>query len=131
MQFAQIPRYRRIVLASLAIVAVAPVNAQDNAADAASLITALAIRAGSVVAEIGAGTGDLTLAIARQAGASGRKDTGFIVVMKKPGQFSEFERCGLPRWPFVFHHSRAEALRDRTLVLSTSACYRCGRHPTC
>jgi ubiquinone/menaquinone biosynthesis C-methylase UbiE len=72
MHLAQIRRDWRIVLACLAIVAVAQVNAQDNAADAASLITALAVRAGSVVAEIGAGTGDLTVAIARQAGASGR-----------------------------------------------------------
>jgi ubiquinone/menaquinone biosynthesis C-methylase UbiE len=47
-------------------------NAQQNAADAERVIKALEIRAGSVVAEIGAGDGELTLAIAKAVGAAGR-----------------------------------------------------------
>lgn len=47
-------------------------NAQENAADAARLIQALAIHEGSIVGEIGAGTGELTIAMAKAVGESGR-----------------------------------------------------------
>ena len=47
-------------------------NAQQNAADAERVIKALEIRAGSVVGEIGAGDGALTLAVAKAVGATGR-----------------------------------------------------------
>ncbi len=47
-------------------------SAQDNAADAARLITALEIQFGSVVGEIGAGDGAMTLLMARAVGDSGR-----------------------------------------------------------
>jgi predicted methyltransferase len=47
-------------------------GAQDNAADAAKLIEVLQLKPGSVVAEIGAGGGELTIALARHVGASGR-----------------------------------------------------------
>jgi ubiquinone/menaquinone biosynthesis C-methylase UbiE len=63
----------------VAIVTVAAVTAlggavsgQDNAADATTLITMLQLSPGSVAAEIGAGEGALTLAIAKHVGASGR-----------------------------------------------------------
>ena len=54
-----------------------PVAARDQsadaiAADAARLVQALNIRAGSVVAELGAGDGALTVAIARIVGEQGR-----------------------------------------------------------
>ena len=47
-------------------------NAEQNVADAERLIKALEIRAGSVVGEIGAGDGALTLAVAKAVGATGR-----------------------------------------------------------
>jgi ubiquinone/menaquinone biosynthesis C-methylase UbiE len=47
-------------------------SAQDNAADAARLITLLDIREGSIVGEVGAGDGELTIALARHVGMSGR-----------------------------------------------------------
>ena len=47
-------------------------NAEQNAADAERVIKALEIRAGSVVGEIGAGDGALTIAIAKAVGATGR-----------------------------------------------------------
>lgn len=45
---------------------------QDNAADAKTLIEALKLAPGSVVAEIGAGHGELTMAIARHVSPGGR-----------------------------------------------------------
>jgi ubiquinone/menaquinone biosynthesis C-methylase UbiE len=53
-------------------VALVSASAQHNAADTRRLVAALGIRAGSVVAEIGAGTGELTVAMAREVGADGR-----------------------------------------------------------
>jgi ubiquinone/menaquinone biosynthesis C-methylase UbiE len=47
-------------------------SAQQNAADAAWLIQTLEIHAGSTVGEIGAGDGEITFAIARAVGESGR-----------------------------------------------------------
>jgi predicted methyltransferase len=51
----------------------APANAQDEfASDAARLVTALKLDAGQTVADIGAGRGQLTVALAREVGPSGR-----------------------------------------------------------
>jgi len=52
-----------------------PVGAQDarrDAADAERLVKALEAKAGSVVAEIGAGDGELTVALAKVVGPTGR-----------------------------------------------------------
>ncbi|MBA3346846.1 MAG: methyltransferase domain-containing protein [Gemmatimonadales bacterium] len=52
---------------------VGPANAQDDfASDAARLVTALKLDAGQTVADIGAGGGQLTVALARGVGPSGR-----------------------------------------------------------
>jgi predicted methyltransferase len=51
----------------------APASAQDEfASDAARLVTALKLGAGQTVADIGAGRGQLTVALAREVGPSGR-----------------------------------------------------------
>jgi ubiquinone/menaquinone biosynthesis C-methylase UbiE len=60
-----------------ALIALGPATSQAQsadaiAADAARLVEALNIRAGSVVAELGAGDGALTVAIARTVGEQGR-----------------------------------------------------------
>ena len=47
-------------------------NAQQNAADADRLIKAMDAKAGSLVAEIGAGDGELTMAMAKAVGETGR-----------------------------------------------------------
>jgi ubiquinone/menaquinone biosynthesis C-methylase UbiE len=48
-------------------------NAQDEfASDAARLVTALKLDAGQTIADIGAGRGQLTVALAREVGPSGR-----------------------------------------------------------
>jgi len=60
------------VLAGIAAFA-ATANAQDEyASDAARLVTALKLDAGQTVADIGAGRGQLTVALAREVGPSGR-----------------------------------------------------------
>lgn len=54
------------------VVSVVTAAAQNNAADTATLIEALQLKAGSVVAEVGAGDGELTIAIAKHVGPTGR-----------------------------------------------------------
>ena len=66
---------RLITAFVLVLVATAPATAQSAeqlAADARRVIEALDIRSGSVVAEIGAGDGALTLRIAEAVGTTGR-----------------------------------------------------------
>jgi predicted methyltransferase len=60
------------VLVSSAFVVGIVVHSQSDAADATTLIDVLQLQPGSVVAEIGAGDGDLTLAVAKHVGTSGR-----------------------------------------------------------
>jgi predicted methyltransferase len=60
------------VLVPLSPAAARAQNAEAIAGDAARLVQALNIRAGSVVAELGAGDGALTVAIARIVGDQGR-----------------------------------------------------------
>lgn len=62
---------RALLCAALALLA-APLNAQNNASDTSKLIEVLQLKPGHVVAEIGAGGGDLTVAIAKHVTPSGR-----------------------------------------------------------
>jgi ubiquinone/menaquinone biosynthesis C-methylase UbiE len=62
-----------LLLALLALAPVGPACAQDDfASDAARLVTALHLRPGQTLADIGAGGGQLTVALAREVGAAGR-----------------------------------------------------------
>ncbi|MDP1571529.1 MAG: methyltransferase domain-containing protein [Vicinamibacterales bacterium] len=61
-----------VLLAGAAALLSLTVHAQDNARDAERLATALALREGMTVVELGAGTGDLTVAVARIVGPAGR-----------------------------------------------------------
>jgi ubiquinone/menaquinone biosynthesis C-methylase UbiE len=61
------------------LVTAAVLRAQNDAADAEHLVRALAIDPGDTVAEIGAGRGALTLAIARTVGLGGRLYTTELV----------------------------------------------------
>ncbi len=64
---------RRTLLVTLFVASqLAALAAQNDAADIKRLIAALGIHAGSVVGEVGAGTGELTVAIAREVGTDGR-----------------------------------------------------------
>jgi ubiquinone/menaquinone biosynthesis C-methylase UbiE len=67
-------RHRFVTAVVTAFVAVPILHAQsakENAPDAERLVEALAIHAGSTVGEIGAGAGELTIALAKVVGPSG------------------------------------------------------------
>jgi ubiquinone/menaquinone biosynthesis C-methylase UbiE len=70
------PRFHRAVLhALLALLTIAiglGTQKQDDAADATRLIEVLELREGANVADIGAGSGELTLRFARYVGSAGR-----------------------------------------------------------
>ena len=64
---------RSAAVLAMAVAVRAPAMAQDEfAADAARLVKALKLGHGQTVADIGAGAGQLTVALARVVGASGR-----------------------------------------------------------
>jgi ubiquinone/menaquinone biosynthesis C-methylase UbiE len=70
-------RLRQLVLLVVGLAGMAgftgTANAQDEfASDAARLVTALKLHAGQTVADIGAGRGQLAVALAREVGPSGR-----------------------------------------------------------
>src|SRR5689334_15600913 len=73
----RMPAYSRVrfVTAIVTALVAAPLlhaqSAKENAADAERLVEALAVHAGSTVGEIGAGAGELTIALARVVGPSG------------------------------------------------------------
>ena len=60
------------VAAALAASVVFAQSAAENAADLERLVRALEIRAGSIVGEIGAGSGELTMAMAKTVGDAGK-----------------------------------------------------------
>ena len=62
----------RALVIACAVAAGIAVSGQDNAADTTKLIEVLQLKPGSVVAEIGAGSGELTVAIAKHVGPTGR-----------------------------------------------------------
>jgi ubiquinone/menaquinone biosynthesis C-methylase UbiE len=65
-------RHRPLVVVGLVALLTGVVCAQNNAADTKRLIEHLDLAPGDIVAEIGAGNGDLTVAIARHVGDNGR-----------------------------------------------------------
>ena len=60
------------MIAAVALVVASPALAQNNAADTETLIKLLQLKPGHVVAEIGAGGGELTIALAKHVGPDGR-----------------------------------------------------------
>ena len=67
-------KWRQVTLLLVSLAAFAgSASAQDEfASDAAHLVTALKLGAGQTVADIGAGRGQLAVALAREVGLSGR-----------------------------------------------------------
>lgn len=61
-----------VLLAGLAALLTLTAHAQDNALDTERLIKALDVRTGQTLVELGAGAGELTVAMARAVGPSGR-----------------------------------------------------------
>jgi ubiquinone/menaquinone biosynthesis C-methylase UbiE len=84
-----------LVSAALFLAAAALAWAQNNAADTAKLIDVLGLTQGSVVAEIGAGSGDLTIGVARHVGPSGRVFTSELGESRIRGLRQAVEKSGL------------------------------------
>jgi len=66
------PAVRTLALACGLLTWAGHAHTQDEAGDLSRVVTALALAPGSIVAEIGAGDGALTLGLARHVGAQGR-----------------------------------------------------------
>ena len=81
----------------LALLIAAPFAwAQNNAADTQKLIEVLQLDPGETVAEIGAGGGDLTLALARHVGASGKVFTSELGTERLAKLRNVVEKSALP-----------------------------------
>lgn len=104
-------RYRSVVTLGLAALLTAVVCAQNNAADTRRLIERLELTSGDVVAEIGAGSGDLTVAIARHVGESGR-----VFTSEMPSNLERLrgavEKSGLPNIAVVEGQVKEANLAD-------------------
>lgn len=75
--------------------------AQDNAADRARLVTHLQIAPGMTVAEIGAGTGDLSVAIAQEVGPTGQVFSNEINTARHATIRAAAERAGISNLAIV------------------------------
>lgn len=67
-----------LVAGAIAVSAGFAQSAPENAADAEWLIAALEIRPGSIVGEVGAGSGELTIAMAKAVGDAGKVFTNEV-----------------------------------------------------
>jgi ubiquinone/menaquinone biosynthesis C-methylase UbiE len=104
----------RPIIAALAAFAVSTgvVCAQDNAADAQALIEVLQLRPGSVVAEIGAGRGELTIALARHVGPDGQVYTSELGATRLQRLRAAVEKAAVANVQVVEGHETRANLRD-------------------
>jgi ubiquinone/menaquinone biosynthesis C-methylase UbiE len=105
---------RRVILCAIAALALAAgvVCAQDNAADAKRLIEALQARPGSVVAEIGAGGGELTIALAKHVGPDGKMFTSELGEDRLKRLRVAVEKSGLANVEVIEGHESRANLPD-------------------
>ncbi len=89
------PRVLLTLSALYAALAVPLLLAQDNGTDRARLVTHLQIAPGMTVAEIGAGTGELSVAMAQEVGPSGRVFSNELNPSRHPTIRAAAERAGL------------------------------------
>lgn len=83
-----------LVVATVAFSTAPLSSSQSLTADTATLIKLLEVEAGDVVAEIGAGSGDLTLAMAKQVGDGGRVYTSELGTERLARLRQAVERVG-------------------------------------
>lgn len=83
-----------VLLVVLSLVS-APASAQNNVADTETLIKVLQLQPGHVVAEIGAGGGELTIAIAKHVGPEGRVFTSELGAERLAKLRGVVEKSGL------------------------------------
>jgi predicted methyltransferase len=103
-------------IAGLALVTpfvIATLAAQSDAADAEQLVRVLAVDPGDTVAEIGAGRGSLTLAIARAVGATGRVFTSELGDKNIATLRRAVEQSGLEQITVVESHASRTNLPER------------------
>ena len=100
-------------LCLLALLLVVPgVAAQDNAADSRTLIDVLQLGPGDVVAEIGAGGGELTIALAKQVAPSGRVLTSELGAERLARLRAAVEKSGARNIEVVDGHEAHANLPD-------------------
>ena len=85
---------------------------QDEAGDARRVIEALGLDTGSVLAEIGAGDGALTVALARHVGAGGRVYTTELGADRLASLRAAVDAAGLPQAEVVEARPAATNLPD-------------------
>lgn len=85
------------LISSLVLAFTALAHTQDEAGDPARVIDALGLRAGMIVAEIGAGDGALTIALARHVGESGTVFTTELGDDRVDTLRAAVERAALPQ----------------------------------
>ena len=101
-----------VIAAALGCSAVAQ-SAQDNAADAARLITLLDVREGSIVGEVGAGDGELTIALAKHVGTAGRVYTNELNKDRLAALRKKVDRAGLPNVTAVEGREKESGFADQ------------------
>ena len=97
---------------ALALILWSVVSAQNNAADTTKLIEVLRLQPGHTVAEIGAGGGDLTVAIANHVGASGRVFTSELGAERLAKLRGVVEKSGVSHIQVVEGHEAHANLPD-------------------
>ena len=83
------------LIAAIALTAAVGLRAQNDTADTATFIEVLQLKPGSIVAEIGAGGGDLTIAIAKHVGPTGRVYTSELGEQRLSGLRAAVEKSGV------------------------------------
>lgn len=84
-----------VLLATAVTCATVAGSTQQNAADTERLVRALGVRTGSVVGEVGAGSGELTLAMAEAVGPTGRVFSNELNKDRAAGIERAAEKAGL------------------------------------
>ena len=105
-------RFSAPVLPVVLLLAAAPAFAQNNATDTETLIKVLQLQPGHVVAEIGAGGGELTIAIARHVGPEGRVFTSELGAERLAKLRGVVEKSGLSQVQVVEGHEAHANLED-------------------
>jgi ubiquinone/menaquinone biosynthesis C-methylase UbiE len=90
----------------------AAASAQNNVADTETLIKVLQLQPGHVVAEIGAGGGELTVAIAKHVGPEGRVFTSELGAERLARLRGVVEKSGLAQVQVVEGHEAHANLQD-------------------
>jgi len=106
------PRRARSLLVLALILWAPPVRSQDEAGDADRLVEALALGPGSVIAEIGAGDGTLSIALARTVGTDGHVFTTELGAERLKALRKKVGAARLPQVEVVDGHQARTNLPD-------------------